>query len=369
MRVTAAVLRERDQPYSLEQLDLADPGPGEVLVRIAGAGMCHTDVLPRIAEIGLPLPMVCGHEGSGTVEAVGAGVTAVAPGDHVVLSFDSCGGCRNCRTGHPAYCETFMARNLSGYRLDGTTPLVGVDGEAVAGSWFGQSSFASHSLAGERNVVKVDDDLPLELLGPLGCGLQTGAGSILVAMAVRPGTSVAVFGTGAVGLAAVMAAKVAGCTTIIGVDLNDARLELAAELGATHTFDGADPELAEQLIRLTGDGLQYAFDTTGVPAVILTALGALRQTGVCGLVGVQAAPLTIENNLLAAGRNVMGILEGDAVPQVFIPQLIDLWRQGRFPFDRLVQTFPFTDIDRAEQASLSGDVVKPVLLPGAGGEG
>jgi aryl-alcohol dehydrogenase len=365
MKVTAAVLRAHDQPYSLEQLVLAEPGAGEVLVRIAGAGMCHTDVLARIAEIGLPLPIVCGHEGAGNVEAVGAGVTAVAPGDHVVLSFDSCGVCRNCRSGHPAYCATFMARNLSGYRVDGTTPLTDAAGGVVAGSWFGQSSFATYSLATERNVVKVDDDLPIELLGPLGCGLQTGAGSILIAMAVRPGTSVAVFGTGAVGLAAVMAAKIAGCTTIIGVDLNESRRDLALELGATHTYHGADPDLAEQLIALTGDGVQYAFDTTGVPAVVLTAINALRQTGVCGLVGVQTAPLTIENNLLAAGRSVMGILEGDAVPHVFIPQLIDLWRQGRFPFDRLVQTFPFADIDRAERASLSGEVVKPVLIPAA----
>jgi aryl-alcohol dehydrogenase len=362
MNVTAAVLRTHDQPYSLEQLVLAEPGAGEVLVRIAGAGMCHTDVLPRIAEIGLPLPIVCGHEGAGTVEAVGAGVTVVSPGDQVVLSFDSCSSCRNCRSGHPAYCATFMARNLSGYRVDGTTPLTDSTGGAVAGSWFGQSSFATHSIATDRNVVKVDDDLPIELLGPLGCGLQTGAGSILIAMAVRPGTSMAVFGTGAVGLAAVMAAKVVGCTTIIGVDLHESRLELARELGATHTYHGADPDLVEQLIGLTGDGVQYAFDTTGHPGVVLTAINALRPTGVCGLVGVQTAPLTIENNLLAAGRNVMGILEGDAVPQVFIPQLIELWRQGRFPFDRLVQTFPFADIDRAERASLSGEVVKPVLI-------
>jgi aryl-alcohol dehydrogenase len=174
---------------------------------------------------------------------------------------------------------------------------------------------------------------------------------------------VAVFGTGAVGLAAVMAAKVAGCTTIIGVDLNAPRLELARELGATHTFSGADPDLAERITALTGDGVQYAFDTTGVPSVILTAITALRPTGVCGLVGVQTAPLTIENNLLATGRNVMGILVGDAVPQVFIPQLIDLWRQGRFPFDRLLRTFPLDQIDEAERASLSGDVVKPVLVP------
>jgi len=362
MKITAAVIRDPEAPYSIEQLELREPGQGEVLVRIVGVGMCHTDVLPRIPGIGIPLPIVCGHEGAGIVEAVGPGVTAVAVGDHVVMSFDSCGACTNCRTGHPAYCETFMLRNLSGFRADLTTPMSGDGGEVVAGSWFGQSSFASHSLATERNVVKVDDELPLEQLGPLGCGLQTGAGSVLVAMKARPGTSIAVFGTGAVGIAAVMAARVAGCTTIIGVDLNENRLELARELGATHTFNGADPEVGAQILALTGDGVQYAFDTTGAPGVILTALGALRQTGTCGLVGVQTAPLEIAPNFLAAGKNVMGILEGDAVPQVFIPELIALWRQGRFPFDRLIGTFAFEDIDRAEQSSLSGEVIKPVLL-------
>jgi len=362
VKITAAVIRDPQAPYSIEQLELAAPGPGEVLVRMAGVGMCHTDVLPRIPELELPRPIVCGHEGAGTVQAVGPGVTVVAPGDHVVMSFDSCGECANCRSGHPAYCQTFMLRNLSGFRPDGTTPLSGDGGEPVAGSWFGQSSFASHSLATDRNVVKIGDDLPLELLGPLGCGIQTGAASVLVAMRARPGSSIAVFGTGAVGMAAVLAARVAGCTTIIGVDLNDARLDLARELGATHTFNGADLDLGDQLLSLTGDGVQYAFDTTGASSMILTAIGALRPTGVCGLVGVQTEPLTIEPNFLSAGRNVMGILEGDAVPQVFIPEMIALWRQGRFPFDRLIQTFAFGDIDRAEQSSLSGEVVKPVLL-------
>jgi aryl-alcohol dehydrogenase len=362
MEITAAVLREQNEPYSIEQLELADPGPGEVLVRIAGVGMCHTDVLPRFMP--LPRPIVCGHEGAGVVEAVGPGVTVAAPGDHVVLSFDSCGTCANCRTGHPAYCSTFMARNLSGYAVDGSTPLTTAAGERVAGRWFGQSSFATHSLATERNVVRVDPDLPIELLGPLGCGLQTGAGSVLVAMAVRPGTSIAVFGTGAVGLAAVMAAKVAGCTTIIGVDLHESRRALATELGATHVLDGADPDLVQHITTITGGGAQYTFDTTGVPSVILSAIGSLRPTGTCGLVGVQTGPLTIDPGLLATGRNVMGILEGDAVPQVFIPQLIDLWRQGRFPFERLVERYPLDRIDEAEQSSLAGGVVKPVLVPG-----
>jgi aryl-alcohol dehydrogenase len=256
-----------------------------------------------------------------------------------------------------------MARNLSGRRVDGSSCLTDVRGDVVGGRWFGQSSFATHALATERNVVKVDDDLPLELLGPLGCGLQTGAGSVLVAMRVTSGTAIAVFGTGAVGLAAVMAARVAGCTTIIGVDLHQNRLDLAAELGATHVVDGADPDLASRIMDISGDGVQYAFDTTGVPAVMTAAVSSVRPTGTCGLVGVQTAPWTIPPNLLAIGRNVMGILEGDTVPQVFIPQLIALWRQGRFPFERMVETFPLRSINEAEQASLEGKTVKPVLLP------
>ncbi len=364
MQITAALLREADQPYSIEDVELADPGPGEILVRVVGAGFCHTDVLPRVPTMPLPRPIVVGHEGSGVVEAVGAGVRAAAPGDHVVMSFDSCGVCRNCRAGQPAYCEVFFPLNLFGFRMDGTTPITDASGMPVAARWFGQSCFATHAIATERNVVRVDPELPLELLGPLGCGIQTGAGSVLNALAVRPGTSIAVFGTGAVGLSAVMAAAVAGCTTIIGIDLHESRRSLALELGATHVLDGAVSGVVAQVMDLTGGGVQYSFDTTGVPAVIAGAVTCLRPTGVCGLVGVQGDDLVLGPTDLAAGRTVMGILEGSAVPQLFIPQLIELWRQGRFPFERLVQTFPLAEIDRAEQASLHGEVVKPVLLPG-----
>ncbi|MEA2624261.1 MAG: aryl-alcohol dehydrogenase [Candidatus Binatota bacterium] len=363
MKIQAAVLRAGDKPYSLERLELAGPGADEILVRMVGTGMCHTDMVPRSPEFAAlaPLPLVTGHEGAGVVEAIGQGVATVQVGDHVVLSFDSCGTCTNCRGGHPAYCESFMARNLSGRYPDGNSPAIDEAGNPVGARWFGQSSFATHALATSRNAVVVDRTLPLELLGPLGCGIQTGAGSVLIALRVRAGGTIAIYGAGAVGLSAVMAARVAGATTIIAVDLHPPRLELARELGATHTIDGAASDVAEQILSLTG-GVEHAFDTTGIPSVIVRAISALRPRGVCGLVGVRGADLVLPPLALELGRTVTGIIEGDAIPQRFIPQLIALWRQNHFPFDRLIRKFPFAEIDEAERASLAGEVVKPVLV-------
>ncbi len=362
MQIQAAVLRDPAGAYAIEDVELGDPGPGEVRVRIVGAGMCHTDVLPR-AGIVAP-PIVTGHEGSGVIDAVGEGVTRVAPGDHVVLSFDSCGTCVPCRQGAPAYCDTFMFRNLTGRRLDGSTSVTDASGGQVSARWFGQSSFATYCIATERNVVKVDPSLPLEKLGPLGCGIQTGAGSILVAMKVSAGSSLVVFGAGAVGLSAVMAGAVAGATTIIAVDLQQHRLDLALELGATHVLRGDDPNLAGAIHGLTGGGANYSFDTTGVPGVMLAALQCLRMTGVCGYVGVQTGPLELDGMALV-GKTAMGILEGGADPQTFIPHMIELWQAGRFPFDRLVETYPMSRINEAEQSSLAGGTIKPVLIPGS----
>ncbi|SMD26383.1 NAD(P)-dependent alcohol dehydrogenase [Kibdelosporangium aridum] len=363
MRITAAVLRAQDGPYHLEEVDLAEPGLDEILVRVVGTGLCHSDLLPRTPGFPATPPIITGHEGAGVVEVVGERVTGLVPGDHVVLSFDSCRQCGRCHTGHPAYCDTFFPRNLSGTSVTGDTSVRDASGAPVASRWFGQSSFATHCLASSRNAVKVDPRLPLELLGPLGCSVQTGAASVFVALGVEAGASVVVFGAGGVGLSAVMAAKVAGATTIVAVDLAQNRLALAEELGATHTFDGALPDLAEQLIRVTG-GVEYTVDTTGVPSVITTAVSVLQPGGTCGVLGVQQGDLVLPPTALGVGRNIMGIIEGDAVPQTCIPPLIELWRQGRFPFDKLIRTFPLDQINEAEKASLSGDVVKPVLMPG-----
>ncbi|NJP97710.1 NAD(P)-dependent alcohol dehydrogenase [Nonomuraea sp. FMUSA5-5] len=362
MHIKAAVLRAHDAPHRIEDLDLGDPGMGEVRVRIAGAGLCHTDLLPRVPDYPAQRPLILGHEGSGVVEEVGPAVTGLRSGDHVVLSYDSCRSCATCLAGHPAYCATFFPRNLTGGGVDGPSPVRDREGQQVAARWFGQSSFATHALVASRNVVKVAKDLPLELLGPLGCGIQTGAGTVLLALQVAAGSSVIVFGTGAVGLSAIMAAHLAGAATIVAVDVNPARLDLARELGATHAFDGAHDGLPAMLEKVSG-GAHYTIDTTGSPAVIATAVGALRPTGTCGLVGAPQGDVVLDSRVLMAGRNLRGISEGDAVPQVFIPMLIGLWRQGRFPFDKLIKTFPLDRINEAERATVTGEVVKPVLLP------
>jgi len=363
MQIEAAVLRDRSGPFTLEKLEVGEPGPGEVLVEVAGVGFCHTDVLPRTQGFMARPPIVVGHEGAGVVTAVGAGVD-LPVGAHVVMSFDSCGRCVNCADGHPAYCSTFFPRNLTGRAAKGPGPVVDADGAPVAARWFGQSSFASHALATARNVVVVDDDLPLHLLGPLGCGIQTGAGSILLALGVRAGSSVAVYGVGAVGMAAVMAARLAGAATVVVIDLHDSRLELARELGATHTIRGDASDVPRQVIAATGDGAQYALDTTGVPEVITGAVEALRATGTLGLAGAGSREVVLAPSALSGGKNLMGILEGDAVPQVFLPRLISLWRQGRFPFDRLLRTYPLSRVNDAERDAASGATIKPVLLPG-----
>lgn len=364
MKISAAVLRAHQGPYGIEEAELADPAPGEVRVRIAGVGMCHTDTLPRIPDLTVGPPIIAGHEGAGVVEAVGAGVTDRAVGDHVVLSFDSCSCCQNCRAGHPAYCATFFARNLSGIGDGAPSPVTGADGRPIAARWFGQSSFASHANVAARNTVVVDRTLPLELLGPLGCGIQTGAGAVFNSLNLRAGQSIVVYGAGAVGLSAVMAAAVSGAATVIAVDLHDSRLQLAEQLGATHTVNGGDLDrVAAAIAEITGDGSQYALDTTGVPAVISTAIAALRPTGVCGLVGAQLGDLVLDPMALAVGKTVTGILEGDAQPALLIPALITLWQQGRFPFDSLIKTYPLAAINQAEADSLAGSVIKPVLIP------
>ena len=362
MRITAAVVHEKEQPFTVEQLDLEAPREDEVLVRIVGAGVCHTDLIIRDQYFPVPLPAVLGHEGAGVVEHVGDKVTKVQPGDHVVLTYLSCGACANCQKGQPTYCPQLLGLNFGGTRPDGSTTIRAGE-QVIHGSFFGQSSFATYALATERNIVKVRPDVPLELIGPLGCGIQTGAGGVINALRPPAGSSIAIFGTGSVGLSALMAAAVVGCTTIIGIDLNTARLSLARELGATHTINPTEVNPVEEIQRITGGGALYTLELTGQPAVLRQAVDALAPTGVCGLIGV--APLGTEvsfdmNNILF-GRTVRGIVEGDSVPDIFIPQMIELYLQGRFPIDRLMTFYQLDEINQAAADSERGKVIKPVL--------
>jgi aryl-alcohol dehydrogenase len=325
--------------------------------------VCHTDVVCRDQWIPVPVPVVLGHEGAGIVEKVGRSVTRVAPGDHVVMSFDSCGACPSCLAGEASYCHELGARNFGAARPDGTSAL-SRDGELIHAHFFGQSSFATHALCRERNVVPVSSDVPLELIGPLGCGVQTGAGAVINALRVGTGQSLAVFGTGSVGLSAVMAAKVVGATTIIGVDPLEARLELARKLGATHTINAAADDAVGAIRELSGSGVDFSFETTGKPAVIRQAVECLAPRGTCGMVGASepGAEITLDATfMMSQGRKLRGIVEGDSKPGLFIPAMIDLYRQGRFPFDELVSFYTLDRINDAFHDSETGAAVKPVI--------
>ncbi|MFJ8931487.1 NAD(P)-dependent alcohol dehydrogenase [Streptomyces sp. NPDC102364] len=363
--VTAAVAPATGAPLQVRELQLDDPRPDEVRVRMVATGVCHTDAIVRDGIYPTPLPAVLGHEGAGVVEAIGAGVTSVAVGDHVVLSAAYCGHCRRCRAGQMAYCENLMAEDFGGRRRDGSTSLS--DGQTpISSHFFGQSAFSTYANVVETSVVKVSSTAPLEKLAPLGCGLQTGAGAVLNELRPEPGTSLVVFGTGAVGSAAIMAARVAGCTTVIAVDLHDSRLELARELGATHTINSASVDASKEIVEIThGSGVDYALDTTAVPAVLRQAADALAIRGTLALVGAAKPGTEVAFEIgasLVKGWTFKTIIQGSSVPQVFIPRLVELWEQGRFPFDKLIRTYSLKDINTAFADSAEGSAIKPVVV-------
>jgi aryl-alcohol dehydrogenase len=363
MKFTAAVTERKGAPFTLQELELGELRADEVLVRVAAAGICHTDLIIRDQWYPVPLPAVLGHEGAGTVEHVGSAVVGVGPGDRVGMTFDSCGHCPTCQGGRPSYCHGFFAHNFASVRGDGTSAL-SRDGELIHGHFFGQSSFATHAVAGARNVVRLPDEIGLDVAAPFGCGIQTGAGAVLNSLRAPAGSCIAIFGTGTVGLAGVMGAAVAECTTIIGIDVNSSRLALARELGATHAIDARDEDVLERIGAITGWGADFSLETTGSPAVLRQAVDCTGPAGVCGLIG--APPFGTEvsldvNTILTAGRTLRGIVEGDSVPSVFLPRLVELWRQGRFPVDRLMTYYDFDRINEAAAAAEAGTVVKPVL--------
>ncbi|HLY55794.1 MAG TPA: NAD(P)-dependent alcohol dehydrogenase [Stellaceae bacterium] len=367
LSMTAAVAREPGADFSLETVRLDAPRPDEILVRVVGVGICHTDLSARDHRM-LLLPAVLGHEGSGIVERVGADVTKVAEGDAVALSFRSCGQCRNCQAGKPSYCLQFMMLNFAGTRPDGSKAIER-DGEPLSSNFFGQSSFATHALAYERNVVKLPPGVPVELMGPLGCGIQTGAGGILRSLDCAPGSSLVVLGGGSVGLSAVMAGKIRNCNPLVVVEPHASRRALALELGATHVIDPkAAPDLTAALREIAPAGLDYAFDTSGIPAVIQATAAAMGVRGQIGLVGGPPTPdgaITLPILMvMAAGLTIRGIVEGDSDPDVFIPELIEHYRAGRFPFDRLIRTYKFDQINQAIHDQHGGTVIKAVLVTG-----
>ncbi len=364
----AAVVRAKGGRFELEQVSLGKPQHNEVVVRIVATGICHTDMVARDGDLPVPQPIVLGHEGAGVVEAVGDSVRKVVPGDHVVLSPLSCGLCPPCQDGAPLSCENTLALNFSGCRLDGSHAVHSHSGQELHDRFFGQSSFGGFAVAGERNVVKVRKDAPLELLGPLGCGIMTGAGAVLNSLKVTPGSTIAVFGAGAVGLSAVLAAQVAGASTIIAVDVVPARLELAKSLGATHIVNSSSDNPVQVIRELTGAGVDFSVEATGRPEVLRNAVDALRSRGHCAVLGISKPGATVAldiNDLLMSSKHVHGVLGGDSIPDIFIPKLVDLYMQGRFAFDKLVKFYPFEQINEAAHDSEKGITLKPIVRIGA----
>ncbi|WP_246159366.1 NAD(P)-dependent alcohol dehydrogenase [Nocardioides antri] len=354
-----------DHPFTLTEVELDDPRPDEVLVRVIATGLCHTDLTVPTMLPAEMFPTVMGHEGTGVVEAVGADVTGIEVGDHVVMSFRSCRACSTCTAGDVGYCEQSLLLNYMGMRPDGST-TIRRGGETVFGSFFGQSSFARHALAYADNCVVVPKDLDLALLAPFGCGFQTGAGTVLNVLRAGPDDSLVVYGAGAVGLAAVAAACGAGVGTVIAVDPVPARRRLAEEYGARALDPTADEPgtapVPDQVKELTGGGASYAIDTTAIPAVVQQAQHSLRMRGTLVALGLGAPEYPIDAiDLLQSGKVIRSSVEGDADPRTMVPELIRRRSEGAFDVDHLVTRYPFERIADAIEDAAKGLVVKPVL--------
>jgi aryl-alcohol dehydrogenase len=364
MKITAALSYGPDEPFLLEPVELDAPREGEVLVRIVASGICHTDLHFQNALPAEDGPYVFGHEGAGVVEATGPGVTGIRPGDKVVLSYNHCDACAQCRAGRPAYCKVYAKLNLPGPREDGTYTLRrAADRTPVAGGFCGQSSFATHVLAPIACVVVVEPDTDLITAAPLGCGVQTGAGAVLNVLRPEAGSRLVVYGTGAVGCAAVMAARATDVGTIIAVDPLPGRREAALRLGADTVLDPTAVDVVKAVRELTDGGVSHALDTSGVPSVIADAARALGRAGTLALVGLGAPELTLNvQDLVLTGKTLRGSVEGDATPRDFIPRLLRLHAEGLLPLEDIITTYPFQDIATAVSDTTAGRTIKPVLL-------
>jgi aryl-alcohol dehydrogenase len=364
MKIRAAVVYEKDAPFVVKEIELAEPKEDEVLVKLVGCGVCHTDEAAITQFIPTPLPAVLGHEGSGIVVSVGSRVTDLNPGDHVVFCQYKCGACEYCLQGHPQSCSEVISGNFRGVYADGTRRHKDENGVELS-SFFSQSSFAEYTIANRLNTIKVDSDVDPAILGPLSCGIQTGAGAVLNVLRPEAGTGIAIFGCGGVGLSAVMAAKLSGCTTIIGVDAVQTRLEMAKSLGATDIINARETgDIAEKIRHIYTGGVERALDTTGVEGVINAMIFGLRRlgiAGVCAMMPEKPFLLPLGSSIMPDQKKIVGIIEGDSIPEIFVPRLSRLYKAGLFPFDKLIKFYNFEDINQAFEDSHNGKTVKPVI--------
>jgi len=372
MKVRSAVLREmglprpyaQSRPLEIVELELDDPGPGEVLIRVRAAGLCHSDLSVINGSRPREMPMALGHEAAGEVVACGEGVTRVRPGDHAVLVFvPSCGECDPCLQGRAALCEPAAAANTAGTLLSGERRLTDAGGDDVH-HHLGVSAFSDHVVVAEESVVAIDKALPFEIAALFGCAVITGVGAALHAATISPGDKVAVFGLGGVGLAALLGARFAGAE-VIGIDVVPSKLELALELGAFAAVP-AGPEAVAEVRRLTDGGAHVAIETAGHELVLADAYAATRRGGTTVTVGLPhpSKQLSIPAvSLVAEERTLRGSYLGSGVPADDVPRMIALYQQGQLPVDRLLSTcLPLEDINEGFDRLASGEAIRQAIV-------
>lgn len=365
MKARAAVLFEVGKPLELCEVDVDPPREGEVLIRMAAGGVCHSDLHAMTGHLVAPLPAILGHEGAGVVAEVGPGVRSLKPGDHVVPLWRlSCGQCEYCTAERPALCPAGTQIRMTGRLLDGTTRFR-FRGQEIK-HFAGVSAFSEYTVVPEGAALRIPEDLPLDRAALLGCAVITGVGAVIHCARVRPGSSVAVFGAGGVGLNVIQGAHLAGASTIIAVDVVERKLGFARQFGASHTVDARAGDPVAQVRALTGGrGVDYAFEVVGTPATMRQAYDCLAKRGVAVVVGV--SPMTAEvavpvMSLVFEERVLTGSLYGSSRPRLDIPRLVELYRGGRLKLDELLtRTYPFAEINEAYAALERGEVARSVV--------
>ena len=357
----AAVTREAGQPLVLENVSITEPADNEILVKIHSTGICHTDLIMH--GIGIyGGPAVYGHEGAGVVEKVGKLVKKVSVGDHVVMCVNShCGTCPECIKGHPMNCHEYDFTKPQ-MREDKSPTMLDEEGNPLLHG--GATSFTTHVITTEKSVIKINKSVSLDVAGVFACGIQTGYGTVVHAANPEVGDSIAVFGVGSVGLCSILAAKHRRCYPIIAVDINPDKLAVAKELGATHCINSLEENPEEKIRELTGRGVTFAIDTVGKPEVTPSIIRSTDLTGTTLLIGASPEPMSIPTTDILWGRTVKGVVEGDSIPDLFVPDLIRMYEEGDLPLEKLFTFYDFEDINQAIMEFHQGKSIKPIVRIG-----